>query len=58
MITPLQAVTPGSGFVGGNPVTGGALAVGVAAARRADQDALVGPGTLSLSPEASSILKA
>jgi len=58
MITPLQAVTPGSDFVGGNLVTGLAVDVGVAAARRDDQDALIGPGTLSLDRQASAILKA
>lgn len=58
LLTPLQAVTAGYGFVGGNLVTEGAVALGAAWARKADQDALVGVGAISISPDAAAILRA
>lgn len=58
LITPLQAVTPGDGFVGGNLVTEGAVAAGTMWARKADQDALVGTGTISINSDANAVLRA
>ena len=55
LITPMEPVTQRRHFFGDTPLTKAAVGAARAAARRADQDALVGAGGMSIGPEAGKI---